>query len=124
MTKRQRPARHAPEKEHDVAQFVSGVEDHPKFDGAAKDQQKRGQRQRNENDENEEQRAETSLPEAPFVARKPIGAAKSLHQRQHQAEPGKDTERDARDDEPPRMRIARMHRREHQAHGIRGKNLP
>ena len=50
------PPRQAPQKQNDVAQIVPGFEDHPKFNRAAKYQQKRGQREWNEHNDNEKQR--------------------------------------------------------------------
>ena len=107
-----------------MAQLVTGLEDHPEFNSAAKYKQQRGQRERNKHDEDQKQRAKTSLPEAPFAPRKPVSAAKALHQRKHQSQPRENAERNAREDQARRMRVTRLDCREHQANGVSGKNLP
>jgi hypothetical protein len=58
---------------------MAGVLNHPCLELAAEDQHQGSQRQRKEHDGHQQQGALPPLPEAPIVARLPVGAAKAIH---------------------------------------------
>ena len=115
---------HAPEEEHDVAQLVAGVVDHPRLESG-------GRRPAPGWPATAEParwapaagRADPPLPEAPVVARQPVGAAKALHQREHQAQAGKDREAGGGEDQLRGVKAAGLHRGLQQGHRVGGQKL-
>ncbi len=75
-----------------MAQFVAGIVDHPQFNLVAEGDHQRSQRQRNQHDGYQQEGASAASPEAPALGRKAVGAAKALHEREHDAEAGKKAE--------------------------------
>ena len=62
------------------------------FDLVAEDNDQRGHRKRDQRDGHQQQSAQPPSAKAPVLVRNLIGPAKTLHQRQHHAQAGKDAE--------------------------------
>ena len=121
--KADRPADQAPKDDDDVAQVVTGIVDHPVLDLMAEDDDQRSQPRGTSTMKYQHEAADAAAPEGPAFGRKPIGAAKSLHEGKHDAEAGKQAQPGGGENNRAGMEMVREDGGLHQIEGIGGHKL-
>ena len=106
-----------------MAHVVAGVVDHPQLDLVAEDDQQRCYRQRNHGDGQKQQCAQAPAPESPGLGWQQVGAAKTLHEREHDAEARKDAEAAGGEHQLPGINAAREDVGLNQVKRVYGKKL-